>query len=389
LRAALVVAQIALSCVLLIGAGLLTRTVSVLMRADHGFQPAGALEATVVLSDTILFDNPQRAAFVPGLLERVRALPGVVHAGFGSNLPPQPPLITMSIRLVRPNFDETRMLKIGTATPGYLRALGTRFVAGRDFDDSDAQTGASVVILSESVARFYFPGEDAVGRTITRMPAMFGMTGEPRVIGVVSDIKYEGLDSPASSAVYIPWASRPLGRGYLLVRTAGDPMLLAPAIRAAADAIDRTVPVPEVQSLEDALARSISARRVRALPAAGFGLLALAVALVGVFATMTTLVAERRRDLAVRAALGASPSRLARMIVGRGLALTAAGVTLGLCLGGGAARSLGSLVYGVSPYDAVTFSATGVTVVIGALLMTYAAALRVRGVDPLTILKQE
>ena len=389
LRAALVVAQIALSCVLLIGAGLLTRTVSVLMRADHGFQPAGALEAKVVLSDTILFDNPQRAAFVPGLLERVRALPGVVHAGFGSNLPPQPPLITMSIRLVRPNFDETRMLKIGTATPGYLRALGTRFVAGRDFDDSDAQTGASVVILSESVARFYFPGEDAVGRTITRMPAMFGMTGEPRVIGVVSDIKYEGLDSPASSAVYIPWASRPLGRGYLLVRTAGDPMLLAPAIRAAADAIDPTVPVPELQSLEDALARSISARRVRALPAAGFGLLALAVALVGVFATMTTLVAERRRDLAVRAALGASPSRLARMIVGRGLALTAAGVTLGLCLGGGAARSLGSLVYGVSPYDAVTFSATGVTVVIGALLMTYAAALRVRGVDPLTILKQE
>ena len=181
-----------------------------------------------------------------------------------------------------------------------------------------------MVILSESVARFYFPGEDAVGRTITRMPAMFRMPGEPRVIGVVSDIKYEGLDSPASGAMYMPWAFRPLGRGYLLVRTAGDPMGLATAIRGAAQAIDSTVPVPELQSLEAAMARSISARRVRALPAVGFGLLALAVALVGVLATMTTLVAERRRDLAIRAALGASPSRLARTIVGQGLALTAA-----------------------------------------------------------------
>jgi ABC-type antimicrobial peptide transport system permease subunit len=166
-------------------------------------------------------------------------------------------------------------------------------------------------------------------------------------------------------------------------------MVLAPAIRAAAAAIDPTVPVPEIQSLEAATARSISARRVRALPAVGFGLLALAVALVGVFATMTTLVAERRRDLAVRAALGASPSRLAHMIVGRGLALTALGVVLGLSLGGAGARSLASLVYGVSPYDAVTFSGTGATVVIGALLVTYAAALRVRAVDPLTILKDE
>jgi putative ABC transport system permease protein len=205
----------------------------------------------------------------------------------------------------------------------------------------------------------------------------------------VSDIKYDGLDSPASGAVYIPWDFRPLGRGYLLVRTVADPMRLATAIRAAAQAIDPTVPVPELQSLEDAMARSISARRVRALPALGFGLLALAVALVGVLATMTTLVAERRRDLAIRAALGASPSRLARTIVGHGLALTAAGVVLGLSLGGAAARSLASLVYGVSPYDAATFAGTAAAVVSGAALMTYAAALRARSVDPLAVLKQE
>jgi putative ABC transport system permease protein len=156
-RGALVVAQIALSCVLLIGAGLLTRTVSALMHDDHGFLPAGALEAKVVLSDAVLFDGPERAAFVPRLVERVRSLPGVLHAGFGSNLPPQPPVITMGIRVVRENLDETRILKVGTATPGYLRALGARFVGGRDFEDADARPGAAVVILSESVARFYLP----------------------------------------------------------------------------------------------------------------------------------------------------------------------------------------------------------------------------------------
>jgi len=147
-RGALVVAQIALSCVLLIGGGLLSRTVSALMRDDHGFRAAGALEAKVVLSDTVLFDEPERAAFVPALLERVRALPGVLHAGFGTNLPPHSPIMTMRIRLVRRNVDESRMLKVGTATPGYLRALGVRFVAGRDFEDADAQANAAVVILS-------------------------------------------------------------------------------------------------------------------------------------------------------------------------------------------------------------------------------------------------
>jgi predicted permease len=388
MREALVVVQIALSCVLLIGAGLLTRTVSALLHEDPGFRVAGALEAKAVLSDTVLFDGPEHAGFVPALLERVRALPGVLHAGFGSNLPPHSPVITMAIRLVRENRDETRMLKVGTATPGYLRALGARFVAGRDFEDADAQR-AAVVILSESVARFYFPGADPVGRTIMRMPAMFGMAGEPRVIGVVSDIKYEGLDSPASNAVYIPWSFRPLGQGYLLVRTAGDPMGLAAAIRGAVQAVDPSVPVPELQSLEDAMAGSISARRVRALPAVGFGLLALILALVGVLATMTTLVAERRRDLAIRAALGASPSRLARRIVGHGLALTLIGVVVGLGLGAAAARSLASLVYGVSPYDAATFAGTASAIVSGAALMTYAAALRARSVDPLAVLKQE
>ena len=389
-RGALVVSQIALSCVLLIGAGLLTRTVSVLMHQDHGFQPGGALEAKLVLSDTVLFDGTGHETFVRDLLERVRAIPGVQHAGFGTNLPPRPPLITMAIRLVDDHRDETRFMKVGTATPGYLRALGARFVAGRDFDETDNVPGAAVVILSESVARFYFPHDDPIGRTITRLPAMFGPSAEPRVIGVVSDMKYEGLDSPAPSAIYLPWNRRPLGSGYLIVRVSGgDPMRLAPDIRRAAQALDQTIPIPEVQALEDAMAQAISTRRVRALPAVGFGLLALGVALVGMLATLVTLVAERQRELAIRAALGASPARLTLGIVGRGLVLTASGLALGVGLGGIAARSLSSLVYGVSPYDTLTFVGTAVVIGVGSVTMTCMAARRAGSADPLVALKQE
>ncbi len=191
-RFALVVAQIALSCVLLIGAGLLARTVSVLTQEDHGVQPRGVVEAKVVLSDTVLFRGSGRESFVTLLLERVRAMPGVQHAGFGTNLPPRPALVTMAVDFVSDDSKERRFMKVGSATPGYLRAMGAQFVGGRDFDAADAGSGAAVVILSESAARFYFAAEDPVGRTISRLPSVFGMTANPRVVGVVRDIKYRG-----------------------------------------------------------------------------------------------------------------------------------------------------------------------------------------------------
>ena len=388
-REALMVAQIALTCVLLIGAGLLARTVSVLQQEDHGFHPDGALEAKIVLSDSVLFDGPGRAAFLRDLIERVRVMPEVQHAGFGSNLPPRPPPMTMAVRQVSDGRDETRFMKVGSATPGYLRALGAQFVAGRDFEEGDNRPDAPVVILSESTARFYFRDEDPIGRIIGRLPAVFGMTTAPRVVGVVRDIKYEGLDSPAGSAIYLPWAVRPLGRGYLIVRTAGDPMRLAPAIREAARGLDPTVPMPELQSMEDAIAQSIASRRVRALPAIGFGTLALVVALVGVLATFLTLVAERRRDLAIRSALGASPGRLTWTVVAHGIALTAVGLVIGLGAGSAGARALSSLLYRISPFDLTTFLGTALVISGGAVLTTYLAALRARRVDPIVVLKAE
>lgn len=388
-RGVLVVGQIAASCVLLIGAGLLARTVSVLAQEDHGFQPAGALEARIVLSDRMLSDGAERQAFLNDVIERVRAMPGVRYAGFGSNLPPRVPPILIAIRVLGEGRDETRFVKVGSATPGYLRALGARFTAGRDFDDGDNRPEAPVVILSESVARFYYGDDDPIGRTFARLPALFDLTDPPIVVGVVQDMKYEGLDSPAGSAIYIPWALRPLGSGYLIVRTDNNPMRLASAIRDVARERDPTVPVPELQALEDAVAQSMANRRVRALPAIGFGALAFIVALVGVLATFMTLIAERRRDLAIRSALGASPGYLVRRIVGQGLLLAGIGIVVGLGVGTAGAQMLSSLLYRVSPLDVPTFAGTALLVGGGAVLTTCLAALRTYRVDPLTVLRSE
>jgi predicted permease len=388
LRAALVVAQIALSCVLLVGAGLLARTVLAVMREDHGFDASGAIEARMLLSDAILSNEPRNQAFVRDLLDRMRALPDVQYAGFGSGLPPRAPIATMAVRTVTGDRDESRFLNIASGTSGYLRAMGARFIAGRDFAGLDS-TGVPTVVLSESAARFFFPKGDAVGRQIPNLPKVFGIAAAPQVIGVVRDIKYDGLDAPPGATIYMNWEQRPFGRGYLIVRSSGDDARLASEIRRASDAIDPSIPIAELQSLDAAVAKSIANRRVRAVPAIAFGALAVAVALAGLLATLLTLVAERRRDFAVRSAIGATPARLMWSVARLGLPLAGAGVLLGLGLGGIAARSLSSLLYRVSPYDPATFGATAGLIGSGAVLTTLFAAFRVRRIDPLSVLRYE
>jgi putative ABC transport system permease protein len=385
-RRLLVVAQIACCCMLLIGAGLLMRTVAVLLHEDAGFDPHNALAAKVVLSDVVLA-GPERAPYVRALLERTRALPGVHDAGLGSNLPPRTPAVEMSIDVETHGTRESRLVKVGAATPGFLPALGARFVAGRDFEDADS--GSPVVILSESLARFYFVNRAPVGQTFASLPRMFGLSGAPRVIGVVADMKYDGLDSRAGGAIYLPWSSRPFGTGYLIVRTVSNPRRALGDIRRAITALDPTVPVPELLPLDDVAARSIAGRRMRAVPAATFALLALAVAAIGVMATLSTLVVERRRDLAIRSALGASRERLMWTIGSQGLALTAIGVLAGLGAGAVVARGLSSLLYGVHQHDAVTFAGTAGVIVLTSLLMTAVSAFRTVRIEPIEVLRQQ
>lgn len=391
LRGGLVVAQIALSTVLLVGAGLLARTLVQLLRSDAGIEPTHVLTAKLALSDVPNFDVQEHAPFIHELIERVSALPAVHHVGVGSSRPPSVAPLWIGIRLrVGRSDDEFRMLNVVSVTPGYFSALGARLINGRFFEAADADSDDPIVLLSESAARFFSPECDLVGQRLpTRLPPVARLSGPPRVVGVVDDVKYNGLDSPARSAIYLPWMKLPAGVYYLVVRTAQDPMALAPTVERIIRELRPTIPISEVRSLEDKLAESVADRRLRLFPAVGFAVLSLAVALVGLNGTLARFVTERQRELATRAALGASFRQVTGRILVMGAALTTAGVVTGLVAAAAGARVLSGLLYDVSPYDPSTFIGVALLVSVASLVASYMPARRAARLDPRELLWTE
>ena len=398
LRAGLVAGQIALSIVLLSGAGLLVRTVERLLDEEAGFEPRQALTARLMLADTSFIEGGAQAqtAFVDTLLERVRGLPGVQAAGVGSVLPPDDDPVSVEYVYEDDRGAASRreiILSFGAVTGGYFAALGTRLREGRRFDAADNLAEASPVMLSETAARFVYPPE-APEASLPRpfpygaMPAL-GIGRWAPVIAVVDDMKYAGLAAPRAGSVYVPWPRVPTGVSHLVVRTTGDPMALAPAVRDLIRTLDPSLPVPNVRSLADHVADSIAGRRLRALPAAGFAALALAVAMVGLFGALARAVAERRQELAIRAAVGATPGRLVRLVLRSAVAVTGVGLAAGLPAAAATGRGLATLLYGVGPYDAATFAAVGTAVVLAALAASAIPARRAARLDPMIALRAE
>ena len=398
LRAGLVAGQIALSIVLLTGAGLLVRTVDRLLDEDAGFEPRQALTARLMLADTRFIEGDDQNAFVDTLLDRVRGLPGVQSAGVGSVLPPDDGPVSVEIAYVERDDsggwdDSSRreiVLSFGAVTRGYFAALGARVRAGRRFEAADNLAEPGPVILSETVARFVYPNEDAVGRPMNwnDIDALDIALRAP-IVAVVDDMKYQGLDAARAGSVYVPWPRVPMGVSYLVARTTGDPMALAPAIRDLIRTLNPSLPVPEVRTLEDHVAGSIADRRLRVLPAAGFAALALAVAMVGLFGALARAVAERRQELAIRAAVGASPARLVRLVLRSALAVTGAGLAAGLLAAAATGRGLSALLYGVGPYDSATFAAVAAAVVLTALAASAIPARRAARLDPMVVLRAD
>ena len=389
LQRTLVVVQLALSLVLLTGAGLLARTMLSLLEEEAGFEPANVLAVKLVLSDDTLIDPPQTNGFVRRLTDRVRALPGVQHVGLASTLPPRQVPIHIGLRYVDDSRDEFLMLSLASVTPEYLSALGTRLLEGRFFDDRDGLRQDGTVVLSESAARFAFPAGNPIGKNFPRLPPVGGVGDHPRVIGVVEDIKFSGLDAPRGSTVYVPWQKRPVGTSYLVLRTVGDPRALASAVLAIAMDLDPGLPVPVVRTLEHEMADSVADRRLRVFPAVGFAGLALAVALVGLFGAVSRSVNEQRPALAIRAAFGAPPASLLRFVMRDGMLMTASGIALGLIASVWVARGLARLLYGVSPYDLSTYAGATLVVVIVSLAASYVPARRVLRIDPMQALRSE
>ena len=393
LRAGLAAAQIALSIVLLTGAGLLVRTVDRLLDEDAGFEPRQALTARLMLADRPLIESDDHNAFVETLLERVRGFPGVQAAGVGSLLPPDDEPISVQFAYEDDRGESSRreiVLSFGAVTRGYFAALGARLRGGRRFDAADDFAEVGPVMLSETAARFVYPDEDAVGRPMyyNNLDALAIARRAP-IVAVVDDMKYQGLAAPRAGSIYVPWSRAPTGVSYLVVRTAGDPMALAPAVRDLILTLNPTLPIPDIRTLEDHVAGSIADRRLRVLPAAGFAALALAVAMVGLFGALARAVAERRHELAIRSAVGASPGRLVRLVLRSALAVTGAGLAAGLLAAAATGRGLASLLYGVGPYDPVTFAAAAAAVVLAALAASAIPARRAARLDPMVVLRAD
>lgn len=390
LRGTLVAGQIALSIVLLTGAALMMQTVTRLLQQAGGIESRQVVSARLVMTDTTTFAASERAPFVSQVLERVRAWPGVEAAGIGSTLPPRVSPVQLGIAVEYKGRRTFQALTLASVTPGYFAALGARVVRGRVFRDADAGATQPVAVLSESAARHLFPQHDLVDRVLPfSLPRIAGRARRPRIIGIVGDIRYAGLDSASAGTVYLLWTDLPAGTSYLVVRSARDPTALAPALRRVVRDTDPSMPVPDVRLLEDEILRSIADRRMRVLPSASFAVLALAVALVGLSAAVVRGVAERRRELAVRGALGATPGSNLNLVVGENARWTVVGVIAGLAGAAAVGRALARLLYGVSPYDPATFAAVAALVAVAAIGVCYVAARRALRVDLLDLLRAE
>ncbi len=385
----LVVAQIALSIVVLIAGALLGRTVTSLLAVDAGITPAHVLTMKLALGERTILQAGERRVFVQQLLDAVRALPGVQSVGLGSNLPPRTSQVEMAIRVVEDSGrDETRMLGLVAIRGDYFDALGTRIVAGRMLESSDFSGVTSSVVISRSTAEHLFRGRDAVGQAMpTNLPGDQGKRG--RVVGVVEDIRYKGLAAPMSGAVYVPWDNLPLSTVHLVVRTANAPLALAGAVQSVARRLDSGIPIADVRSLDDALRSSIADRRLHAALAITFSLLGFAVAVLGLVAAMSRTVAHRRREFAIRTALGATPTNIIRLVMGDATRLAIPGLIIGIALALIAARGLAARLFGVTPYDPMTYTVVATVAGIVALLSCLGPATRAVSADPSTLLRAE
>ncbi|MFB3854733.1 MAG: ABC transporter permease [Vicinamibacterales bacterium] len=389
-RRTIIIAQVAMSVVLLSGAGLIGRTVFGLLADRAGADPDHALVVKLSLADSARFDLESRMPTIREMLRRVRELPGVEHAALGTNIPPRVAQISFSVQVTSNGRTVNHTVHLASVTSGFFEALGTRVIEGHAIDEADEMRDGPVIVLSESAARLLSPDRSLVGSELPwPLPAGAGKGRKPLVAGIVPDVKYGGLDAPALAAIYTRWVDLPASVGHLLVRTTGDPGLLEATLRKTLREVDPSLPMTEIRTLREEYATSIAGPRARLIPAAGFAVLAVAVALVGLGGMLTRAVAERRRELAIRTVLGASPGGAVRAIMREGILVATAGLALGLAAGAASARWLQSLLYGVSPLDPLTFAGVALLVSAAALATSFLSARRAARIEPLELLRSE
>jgi putative ABC transport system permease protein len=386
LRRLLVVSQIALSTVLLMGAGLLLRNLSQLA-ARPGFDSSHLLTMNVELSPGRYARGTQMVAFFDEVLKNVRAIPGVRAAAAASALPVNPTRFSPALPEGQPPVPvaERPVFNIQMFSPEYVEAMRVPLIHGREFTEHDREHDPFVVMVNEALVRRYWPAENPVGKQV-----WVGRVADPmRVVGVVGDVRNVGLSADPQPEFYLPFAQRPWAEMNLLVRTTGDPHRWVSAVRAAVLAVDRDQPVTAVKSMEEVLGAGAASPRFITSLLAALSVVAVLLALVGIYGVIACSVAERTQEMGIRMALGAERAGILRMVLGQGLGLAATGIAIGLAASFVLTRLLRSLLYHVSPTDPVTFVAGTLLFLAVALAASFVPAKRATTVDPAVALRCE
>ena len=374
----LVVAEVALSLVLLAGAGLLIRSFIRLQSIDPGFRSEGVLTARVQTAGVRYQTPGARVAFYNDVLARISTLPGVEQAAGVTFLPMGRGLgmRTGYWRSDRPQpaAGEGSSADIRPITPGFFKTMGIQVVAGRDFTPADRTESPRVTIVSESAARRVFPGEDPIGR---RIDVFIGDPGPPyEIVGVVKDIRTASLDVDVYPIVYLPHTQLAVGTMTLVVRTNGNPRSLATGVAAAVHELDPELPVADLQPMDDVVAFTIARPRVIMTLLVAFAVMAMLLAGVGVYGVMAYSVGQRTQEIGVRMAMGATRGAVFRMVIGQAFRLAAIGVAVGVVVAAGTTRVLQTLLYDTEPRDPSTFAIAALVLLAVALLASYVPALR-------------
>jgi putative ABC transport system permease protein len=388
LRAALIVVEIALSLVVLIGAGLLMKSLVRLLQVDPGFVTENLLTANVVL---VQFQDPQRRAAVQReIIDRISQIPGVQAAGGGTGLPPYD--FQRSTRFAVQGLPEengdARFSYFIAISPDYFRALGTPFVEGRTFTERDDAGSPKVVIISKRLARNLFPNESAVGKRLKLInPEQSNEWRE--IVGVAGDVRYNGLDESGAITIYTPFPQTPFLYSYLMIRTDGLSETLTQSVRQAVRSVDATVEAGDFRTMDQLMTQEVAQPRFYTILFGSFAFLALALAAVGIYGVMAYAVAQRTHEIGVRMALGASRGDVLRMVIKQGMILALAGVALGLLAAFGLTRLMSNLLFDVRATDPMTFVGISIMLIGVALLACFIPARRATKVDPIVALRYE
>lgn len=390
-QGALVVAQVAATLVIAIAAGLLIRSYATLSGVDPGYRTEGVLTATIAVPFNLYPDRAARAAFFDRLEAEVESLPGVQRVGTTLRAPFVTGELSVPVRLAdspEMTMADAPRVELGIVSPGYLDALAIPVLRGRNFTDEDRAQAPRAVLLSESLARSLYGGDNPVGRRLTPVLGPWdAATTWAEVVGVVGDIRLKSLDAAAVGMLYLATAQMPQTSGTLIVQTAGDASALAGSVRAALFRAEPELLAPTLRTMEDLRADSLARPRFNSIILGTFSFLALALSVVGIYGLLSYSVERRRHELGVRVALGASRGAVLRLVLAEGMRLAGIGLLIGL--GGAfiASRAVSSLLFGLTPTDPATYVGTSAGVAALALASCLVPALRAAGGDPREVLR--